>query len=62
MLCPSWRPGAANGASHLAQHCPPILETTSDSWDDLARAYIRLTAMYGECAARHRATVEAWPR
>jgi len=48
--------------ANLAQPCPPIAEVTSDSWDDFGRAYIALTMQYGECAARHRATIEAWPR
>lgn len=31
----------------------------SDSWDDLAEAYIDLVFLYRECRARHRHAVEA---
>lgn len=48
--------------ANLAQPCPPVPEVTSDSWDDFARSYIALAAQYGQCAARHRATTEAWPK
>jgi hypothetical protein len=34
----------------------------SDSWDDLAQAYINLTGQYAECSARHDAVVRAWPK
>ncbi|WP_419343875.1 hypothetical protein ACM1PE_19300 [Achromobacter sp. PD1] len=37
-------------------------QVTSDSWDELARSYTALTLQYAECAARHRATVDAWSR
>ncbi|WP_437340695.1 hypothetical protein [Achromobacter deleyi] len=47
--------------ANLAQPCPPVAEVTSDSWDDFARSYMTLAALYGECAARHRAVVGAWP-
>jgi hypothetical protein len=39
----------------LAQKCPAIDPVESDDWDDLAAAYMRLAAQYGECAARHNA-------
>ena len=48
--------------ANLAQLCPPVPEVTSDSWDDLARSYMALAVQYGECAARHRAVVQAWER
>ncbi len=32
----------------------------SDSWDDLALAYIDLTVEYAKCAARHREAVRAY--
>lgn len=49
--------------SNLAEPCGEI-PTLGDeaSWDDLSLAYIALTTQYGVCAARHRATVDAWPR
>ncbi len=46
--------------ANLAQPCPQVPEVTSDSWDDLARSYIALMSLYGECAARQRAVVHAW--
>ena len=48
--------------ANLGQPCLPVPEVTSDSWDDLARSYMTLALQYGECAARHRAIIEAWPR
>ena len=48
--------------ANLAQQCPQVPEVTSDSWDDLARSYIFLAALYGECAARQRAVVQAWEK
>jgi hypothetical protein len=42
--------------------CPEIPAFDSDSWDDLALAYIDLTGLYAQCAARHDAAVGAWPR
>ncbi|WP_441294044.1 hypothetical protein [Achromobacter ruhlandii] len=48
--------------ANLAQPCPPVPEVTSDSWDDFARSYMALAVQYGQCAARHRATVDAWPK
>ncbi|WP_424915251.1 hypothetical protein [Achromobacter mucicolens] len=47
--------------ANLAQPCPPVTEVTSDSWDEFARAYISLVAAYGECAAKQRALIFAWP-
>ncbi|WP_430795150.1 Rz1-like lysis system protein LysC [Achromobacter xylosoxidans] len=48
--------------ANLAQSCPPVPEVTSDSWDDLARSYIALVALYGECAARQRVTAQSWEK
>ncbi|MDH1299530.1 hypothetical protein [Achromobacter sp. GD03932] len=48
--------------ANLAQPCRPVPEVTSDSWDDFARSYIAMVVQYGDCAARHRPIVEAWPR
>ena len=48
--------------ANLAQPCPPVPQVTSDSWDDLARSYIVLAMLYGECAARQRALVSAWDK
>ncbi|WP_437340595.1 hypothetical protein [Achromobacter ruhlandii] len=48
--------------ANLAQPCPPVPEVTSVSWDDFARSYMALTVQYGQCAARHLATVEGWPK
>jgi hypothetical protein len=43
----------------LARLCDPIemLEADYDRWLEWAVEHI---AKYGQCAARHRATVEAW--
>ncbi|MGS1109019.1 Rz1-like lysis system protein LysC [Achromobacter anxifer] len=46
--------------ANLAQPCPQVPEVTSDSWDDLVRSHIALMSLYGECAARQRAVVQAW--
>ncbi|WP_419343824.1 hypothetical protein ACM1PE_09070 [Achromobacter sp. PD1] len=48
--------------ANLAQPCPPVPEVISDSWDDFARSYMALALQYGECAARHRAAVNAWAK
>ena len=48
--------------ANLGQACPPIPEVTSDSWDDFARSYMALVLQYGECAARHGAIVDGWPK
>ncbi len=48
--------------ANLAQPCQPVPQVTSDSWDDLARSYIALAMLYGECAARQHAVVQAWER
>jgi hypothetical protein len=48
--------------ANLAQPCPPVPEVTSVSWDDFARSYMALAVQYGQCAARHLATVEGWPK
>jgi hypothetical protein len=46
----------------LAAQCPPIPDFKSDSFDDLALAFIDLTSQYAECSARHDAVVQAWPK
>lgn len=38
--------------ANLRQLCPPIDPVTTDDWDVLTRAYIKLILDYGECAAR----------
>lgn len=48
--------------ANLAEPCPPVPRVNSDSWDDFARSYMALALQYGECAARHRAAVAAWPK
>lgn len=47
--------------ANLTQPCPDPAELVTDSWDALAIAYVELVTDYGECAARHRAVVKAWP-
>ncbi|WP_420902061.1 hypothetical protein [Achromobacter mucicolens] len=47
--------------ANLAQPCLPVEEVSSDSWDDLARSYMALALLYGECAQRHRALIDAMP-
>lgn len=44
--------------ANLTLPCPEVPMFDSDSWDDLAVAYIELVFMYGECRARHRVAVE----
>ena len=46
--------------SNLKEPCPPIPLLETESWDDVALAYMDLTVMYGICAARHRAVVRAY--
>lgn len=48
--------------ANLAQPCPDPVELVTESWDALAIAYVKLVTDYGECAARHRAVMEAWGR
>lgn len=45
---------------NLAAPCPPIEELSSNSWDELAKAYIKLVFDYSDCAAKHEAVVELW--
>lgn len=40
--------------------CQAIPAFASDSWDDLALAYMNLTIEYGKCSARHDAVVKAY--
>ena len=44
----------------IARPCPAVPMFDSDSFDDLALAYIDLTAAYAKCAARHREAVGAY--
>jgi hypothetical protein len=46
----------------LAQPCPPLSnpgEASYDAWQDWIQSEVLKS--YGECAARHAATVKAWP-
>ena len=45
---------------NLAAPCPPIEELNSNSWDELAKAYIKLVFDYSDCAAKHEAVVGLW--
>ncbi|WP_442418884.1 Rz1-like lysis system protein LysC [Paenalcaligenes hominis] len=45
----------------LVAPCPEVPIFDSDSWDDLAVAYIELVFMYGECRARHGSVAESPP-
>ncbi|OMG90711.1 hypothetical protein BIZ92_20600 [Achromobacter xylosoxidans] len=54
-----WGAGRPQLPANLAQLCPPVPEVTSDSWDDFARSYMALAVQYGQCCARHLATVLA---
>lgn len=45
--------------ANLVAPCPDIPVFDSDSWDELAEAYIELVFMYGECRARHRVVAGA---
>ena len=44
--------------ANLVAPCPGVPVFDSDSWDDLAEAYIDLVFMHEECRARHRAVVD----
>ena len=49
--------------ANLAQSCPslptppaPLLDPDRSVWE------LAMIALYGDCAGRHRATVQAWPK
>ena len=44
---------------NLVMPCPEVSIFDSDSWDDLAVAYIELVFMYGECKTLHQSLVRA---
>lgn len=46
--------------SSLAADCSPLPEPPGGSYDDLMIWMLDVIGMYGDCAARHRATVKAW--
>lgn len=47
----------------LAQSCPPVPPRPTPLVDpDRSGWELGLLAAYGECAARHRHTVDAWPK
>ena len=45
---------------NLATPCPTIEELNNNSWDELAKAYIKLVFDYSDCAAKHEAVVGLW--
>ena len=46
--------------SSLAADCPQLSELPEGDYDELTAWVVDVIGMYGECAARHRATVKAW--
>ena len=46
--------------SSLAADCKPLPIPPDGDYDDLTGWVIDVIGMYGECAARHRATVKVW--
>lgn len=48
--------------ANMAKPCPQIAPLESDNWYGLSRSYVALAFMYGECAARVDALLEAWPK
>ena len=46
--------------SSLASDCSRLPEPPGGSYDDLMIWMLDVIGMYGDCAARHRATVKAW--
>lgn len=48
--------------SALAADCPPLprpAKADYDAWEDYT---IEVIGLYGDCAQRHRETVNAWPK
>ena len=46
--------------SSLAADCKALPEPPDGDYDELTDWMVDVIGMYGECAARHRATVELW--
>ena len=46
--------------SSLTADCPQLPEPPEGDYDELTAWVVDVIGMYGECAARHRATVKAW--
>lgn len=58
-----WTPTVPRLAANLAAPCPP-LPLPPEPLTDPDRGFWEadMIAKYGDCAARHRATVDAWPK
>ena len=46
--------------SSLVADCKALPEPPDGDYDELTDWMVDVIGMYGECAARHRATVKAW--
>ena len=46
--------------SSLAEDCAALPEPSDGDYDELTGWMLDIIGMYGDCAARHRATVKAW--
>lgn len=46
--------------SSLAADCKPLPIPPDGDYDDLTGWMVDVIGLYGECAAQHKATVEAW--
>jgi hypothetical protein len=48
--------------SSLAADCKTLPEPPDGDYDELTGWMVEVIGLYGECAARHRATVELWQK
>lgn len=49
--------------ANLAQRCPPLEQPPSPLVDPERSIWEnKIISQYGDCGARHRATVDAWPK
>ncbi len=48
--------------SSLSADCKALPEPPDGDYDELTGWMVDVIGLYGECAARHRATVELWGR
>ena len=48
--------------SSLAADCSLLPEPPEGSYDKLTGWMVEVVGMYGDCAARHRATVKVWDK
>jgi hypothetical protein len=64
--CASWAPPSTTAPPppppDLAQMCPPLARPADGTAAALLTWGVETARAYNQCAARHRALVEAWPR